>query len=640
MFKAMNKDEIKLKQLIRSFKDNNNPDGQRHCFILGSGASRPSGIPTGGELVNEWIKELKTDLGEDDTNAWLTKHCGTTDLKELPAYYSKIYEKRFEAKPIDGFHYLQAKMANVEPSVGYAILAYILANTSNNVVITTNFDSLTEDALFVYTRQRPLVCGHESLAGFIKPVSGRPLIVKIHRDLFYNPISEEDGTRTLAEGWKKSLTNIFRIYTPIVLGYGGNDGSLMDFLNEIDVIPGGMYWCYRGDLPTNDAIVKALTKHKGKWVQIPGFDEAMVQFANSVNYSLPDVEIIKTANTRADTFRKKWEELNKAEKEPETKEALKEISEKNPRTWWTAQLEIDAEKDAEKQDNLYQAALREFPKSHELIGNYASFLKDIRLDNNRAEEYYLKALNAAPDDAINLGNYANLLADVHRDYDKAEEYYIRSLNADPNDADNLGNYALFLRNIRNDNDKAEEYYTKAITANPNHANNLGNYAILLKDFRKEYDKAEEYYIKALSVNPYHANHLGNYANLLKEVRKDYDKAEEYYLKALSVDSHHANNLGNYALFLEAARKNYNKAEEYYLKALTVQPDHANILGNYAEFLWTERRKMDEAEDYYKRSVVAGDIKRHLNKYADFLEEVRKDKKQAKVYRDKAAKLNK
>ena len=31
-------------------------------FILGSGASRPSGIPTGGELVHTWLSELHLRL--------------------------------------------------------------------------------------------------------------------------------------------------------------------------------------------------------------------------------------------------------------------------------------------------------------------------------------------------------------------------------------------------------------------------------------------------------------------------------------------------------------------------------------------------------------------------------------------------
>ncbi len=37
---------------------------------------------------------------------------------------------------------------------GLLPLAALLANTRNNLVITTNFDSLVEDALFIYTDKK------------------------------------------------------------------------------------------------------------------------------------------------------------------------------------------------------------------------------------------------------------------------------------------------------------------------------------------------------------------------------------------------------------------------------------------------------------------------------------------------------
>ncbi|MFY0535026.1 hypothetical protein [Nannocystis pusilla] len=33
----------------------------------------------------------------------------------------------------------------------------------------------------------------------------------------------------LQTAWIEPLTRVFRAYTPIVIGYGGNDGSLMGF---------------------------------------------------------------------------------------------------------------------------------------------------------------------------------------------------------------------------------------------------------------------------------------------------------------------------------------------------------------------------------------------------------------------------
>jgi hypothetical protein len=62
-----------------------------------------------------------------------------------------------------------------------------------------------------------------------------PLIAKIHRDLLLEPINTPEGTARLADGWNRALKELLGYYTPIVIGYGGNDGSLMDFLTSLEL---------------------------------------------------------------------------------------------------------------------------------------------------------------------------------------------------------------------------------------------------------------------------------------------------------------------------------------------------------------------------------------------------------------------
>lgn len=143
-----------------------------------------------------------------------------------------MYDKRFELRRQDGFAYLEKIMEGKEPSCSYSVLAQILEKWHNNVVITTNFDNLTEDALFIYTNKKPLVIGTSALADFISTNLSRPLIVKIHHDLFLSPKNSEGDIKKLEEGFVNNLGEIFEYYTPLVIGYGGNDGSLMNFLKE------------------------------------------------------------------------------------------------------------------------------------------------------------------------------------------------------------------------------------------------------------------------------------------------------------------------------------------------------------------------------------------------------------------------
>src|ERR1019366_141117 len=104
-----------LSEFVR--QDKNMPD-RPFCWILGSGASVQSGIPTGGKLAMDWLKEIH----------------------ELEDFQNQPLEKAMDA---------------AEPSYGYSVLAQIMAGTTHKAAITTNFDNLIADALAIYTDAFP-----------------------------------------------------------------------------------------------------------------------------------------------------------------------------------------------------------------------------------------------------------------------------------------------------------------------------------------------------------------------------------------------------------------------------------------------------------------------------------------------------
>jgi len=138
--------KITLKKFIAHFGENLRRE-KRFCFILGAGASKSSGILTGEELVQQWIKELK-ESDKNDLDKLLSEK-GIAE-NDYASHYSEIFDKRFEFSKKDGFAFLEKTMEGAEPSCGYSFLAQILAQGKHNIVITTNFDSLTEDALFFF----------------------------------------------------------------------------------------------------------------------------------------------------------------------------------------------------------------------------------------------------------------------------------------------------------------------------------------------------------------------------------------------------------------------------------------------------------------------------------------------------------
>ncbi len=593
--------EIPLQTFLYQFCQNERPD-KKYCFILGSGASRPSGIPTGGELVKKWMAELAEMYDSETLDTW--KSAESIDMDDLAKDYSKIFDKRFELDEKEGFSFLEKIMEGKEPSCGYSVLAQILEQEPQNIVITTNFDSLTEDALFIYTQKKPLVVGHEALAHYIKPFGTRPIIVKIHRDLYLTPKNTEHETSKLETSFKKNLTNIFKYYTPLVIGYGGNDGSLMGFLEELDEIEGHIFWFYRrNDGGLTPRIIALLEKFNGFAVPIPGFDDLMIQIGNKLKLERLDEKVEQIAKQRAKNYREQIEKITEEKTTPkETKDAVGSIVERGGKDWWFYEVEASKEDDFEKRDEIYQEGIKQCPQSAELHGNYALFLEEIRKDYDQAEVNYQKAIKLAPEDAYILGNYALFLSDIRQDYDQAEAYYKKAFELAPDIASFKVNYANFLKNICKDYDQSEAYYQRAIELAPEDANILGNYALFLEEVRKDYDQSEVFYQKAIGSDPEHANTTGNYAVFLQNIRKDYDQAEAYYKKTIELVPDGACFKGNYANFLSVIRKDYDQAEAYYQKALELNPKNTIDLSNYANFLSDIRKDYDQAKEFYQKAL--------------------------------------
>ncbi|WP_417327224.1 tetratricopeptide repeat protein [Halarcobacter sp.] len=534
--------EINLKQFLQIFKDqaNNNLSTNKYCFLLGAGASVSSNIPSGESLAKKWFNEIKNILDEEELMKW--KKEKKIDEEDLASSYSSIYEKRFEVNKAEGYFEIQRNLENKEPSIGYAYLGKILAESNHKFVITTNFDSLIEDSLFLYTNSKPLVCGHESLASYIDTHTNRPTIVKIHRDVLLEPFSEKETIDELKKQWKEALKPLVSNFHLVVIGYAGNDGSLMDYLSDIEDRK-NIYWCKRESSSINEKINDLLSDNDFI-VNIEGFDSLMIEIKSSL-----DLNNIKTSDIRdlAEKRMNKFEEQEKkfADKLNKNDSEVTDAIKSTLPDWIKKYYEIEKEKDIEKKNLLYRESINDF---EELYHYYAIFLTDIKKDYEEAENYYKKALDLDPNDVSYNGNYAIFLKNIKKDYEEAEIYYKKALDLDPNDAVYNGNYALFLNEIKKDYKEAENYYKKALDLDPNNANCNGNYAIFLITTKKDYENAEKYYKKALERNPNNANCNGNYASLLF-IKGEKKLAKKYLENSFKLNENENENNSDLALEL-------------------------------------------------------------------------------------------
>lgn len=524
----------------------NMPD-RKFCFVLGAGASFRSGIPVGGQLVARWLREVwEQESHGQPFETWATEDNlsipGFT-LDQAASFYPQVFVRRFGNDPQEGYAWLERVMESARPSFGYFVLARILTQTRHNIVITTNFDNLVAEALAMSGGGHPLVVGHESLAAFVSSSPRRAVIAKIHRDLLLAPVNDPHGTSHLPEDWNSALRRILGAYTPLFLGYGGNDGSLMGFLDGIGPrhIPGQPVWCYwYRDTPAPH-IVALMDKLGGVMTPIRDFDELMMRLNDGLQFGLPIERVTTRANEMMDRCRAETETVLRRLQEsapspaaptPERPEppaeqaaSLRAARESIERTDepWAVVLRARMTADMERRVSVFDDGLRRFPRAAELRAEYAKFLAHDLGQVDKAEELLRAAL---PDPAqISSGRdperatlqvaLAELLAMEPTSHDEAERLYEAAMGTDPQRAATARSYANFLTDVRHDMRRAERLYDQAFSAGgAKDSGILCDFAVFLSDHKGDLGRAESLYELALKLEPENTVCLANLTELL------------------------------------------------------------------------------------------------------------------------------
>lgn len=496
---------------------------RRFAFVLGAGASFTSGIPLGGDLARRWVEELFAREGSGSLEAWATGEnlrIPGFSWADAPTFYPQLFERRY-ARPEEGFAALEHVMRGARPSVGYFLLGQMLATKRHNVVITTNFDNLVSDALGLLGHASPLVCGHESLSGFVQANLRRPLVAKIHRDLLLAPVNDTAGTARLAKGWSRALGRLLSVYTPIFIGYGGNDGSLMGFLDKLPPgsIPGRPVWCYwhRGAPP--EAAVRWLKRHQGVLVPIFGFDELMVRLSDALGFPLLDAHLERRSQQLLSRYREQVravaDRLGRAPSLASETAAIEAVRAAAGRsaTAWAAQLLAELEPDDDRREAQLRAAIASWPDDPRLRGALATFLAEVRGDGAAADAVWREAIARAPRDPdLRVGHAAVLAALGEREaaeaalgtalsldtehvgalharatlaWDAGEPavvvaaHFLQARAVGVADADLLVDHGVFLLEVARDPTGAEAAWRAALGADPDHLVARTNLAELL-----------------------------------------------------------------------------------------------------------------------------------------------------------------
>jgi tetratricopeptide (TPR) repeat protein len=536
-------EETTLQALIDLVK-NFSSAGKRYCFILGAGASRASGIKTGAEMAKIWLEEME-ELEKESTEEWIKSK--KINKNNPGADYPKIYGRRFRLDPAYGFTSLQNEMKDAIPSPGYYHLAKILVETGNNLVITTNFDSLTEDSLFIYTDTKALVITHESLAKYIDAFANRPTVIKLHRDLLLQPKNDEAAVNNLSNEWKESLRKIMEIYVPIVIGYGGNDGSFMGFMEEVASKDRNLYWCYKTGSSVNERIKALLEKYHSFSIPIDDFDDTMLLFGKAFGFDFSEKIIQNVTNKRAEKLIDKYNELTGnrfnilketggtlSSTESMTYDYLKSTKKKN-----IGYLESQIDKNPQNADYYYDLG-KEYFNNDQYDKADECLTEAIRLNPYNAKYYHLRGKNY---------NWVNA-------YEKAVADCSKAIELEPDNAEYYNSRGINY-NWLNQTGNAVEDLSKAIELDPNNALYYTRLARVL--YRAgNIDRVLDNLNKALSLN----NNLPEYYNV-----RGYIKLKTAKRAGDTCDVDALNDLNKAVELKKDSRPNfrfYTDRAEYYL----------------------------------------------------------------------------
>ncbi|MDE0021477.1 MAG: SIR2 family protein [Candidatus Poribacteria bacterium] len=251
-----------------------------YAVLIGSGVSRQAGISTGWEITHDLIRKLAASHGEDcgsDPESWYSKkYKKSPDYSEIIEQLAKTPSERqlllksyFEPNDDEREEGLK------QPTDAHKAIAAIAAQKFIKVIITTNFDRLTENALKEAGAPGPIVLSSPDQVKGMRPLQHMEecCLIKLHGDYLDTPIlNTERELENYSPEIDGLLDRIIDEYGLIVCGWSAKwDPALRKAIERAPSRRFTTYWAAYGDL--NEETEKLIQHRNAEVIQIQGADE-------------------------------------------------------------------------------------------------------------------------------------------------------------------------------------------------------------------------------------------------------------------------------------------------------------------------------------------------------------------------------
>lgn len=270
----------------------------RPILLLGAGASFKAGVPVAAEMVRQIarfayaIKVLKASpdhavgIMEGDIQRYLKQQTWYRD-GQLGELFPEAVAHLLTPSSVRKAFFATMMSRATGPTEGHHALADLVQRQLLQTVLTTNFDSLIEDALKARQPQiKEVVAINKSAGDFAAFLPyNRAQVVYLHGAYeYYRDRNSIEETKRMDKTVVAKVRHMIAYAPLVVIGYRGFEPSVMDHLlgegiEESSKYAHGIFWCVRNPNDIHDN-VRALAKQIGTnfaLIQIPGFDEAMVE---------------------------------------------------------------------------------------------------------------------------------------------------------------------------------------------------------------------------------------------------------------------------------------------------------------------------------------------------------------------------
>lgn len=566
------------------------------AFFLGAGCSITSGINSATELIRKWKKDIyinENDINEEDYN-----ENNINDFFEKKMWYdsrnpySALFEKKYDL-PRQRRMFVEQEVRDTLPSIGYSYLIKLVENNYFKTLFTTNFDDLLNESFYQYSTKRPILCAHDSAISSITITSKRPKIIKLHGDYLFDDIkSTLRETESLEENIKNKFIEFAKDYGLIIMGYGGNDRSIVDILTYLlkneEYFKNGIYWCLREDTEINEDLRKLLWKDRVYYVKISGFDELMSEMNSKLNNKMLPIDS-SYLNEKKDKIIEKLI-TNPFLKDTKCEYIINDFK----------KLNKTKEKDVVSNFFKYVNTKEDSNDNNNNNNNDGFIIKDT--DTVKISDIEQEFLTEIQQELF-IGNYQLAYSLINKKIDSVNsnsQYYINLVEI----------YAKCLRKLKK-NEEAIEQYKILISKQKNRI----NLYLILSNLVIDHKEKIEWIDKALLIDPYYDSLYNEKASLLfNEYNNSIDKENfdlKYILeiadKSIQVNPNISNS--GWLLKLDVLKKtitNNDKFKETFteiIESLEVQDKyHPNIVKKKIELFSLNNEKYEKINDFIIESI--------------------------------------